>query len=69
MQNYHHSGHAKIIGIGRDVEGLRSNGTTFPMHLSGGRADTPTGQIYVGICHNLTDYKNALLKLHAAGRS
>lgn len=66
MQNYQQSGHAKIIGIGRDVEGLRSNGTTFPMHLSVGRADTPTGRIYVGICHDLTDYKNALLKLHTA---
>lgn len=66
VQNYNHSGHAKIIGIGRDVEGLRSNGTTFPMHLSVGRADTPSGRIYVGICHDLTDYKNALLKLHTA---
>jgi diguanylate cyclase (GGDEF)-like protein/PAS domain S-box-containing protein len=66
MQNYHHSGHAKIMGIGRDVEGLRSNGATFPMHLSVGCADTPTGRIYVGICHDLTDYKNALLKLHTA---
>jgi diguanylate cyclase (GGDEF)-like protein/PAS domain S-box-containing protein len=66
MSNYHNSGHAKIIGIGRDVEGLKSTGVVFPMHLSVGRADTPVGRLYIGICHDLTDYKNALSKLHIA---
>lgn len=66
MRNYQHSGNAKIIGIGRDVEGKKSNGSLFPMHLSVGRADTPEGRFYVGICHDLTDYKNALSKLHMA---
>jgi diguanylate cyclase (GGDEF)-like protein/PAS domain S-box-containing protein len=66
MQSYHQTGHAKIIGIGRDVEGLKSNGSIFPLHLSVGKADTPVGRLYVGICHDLSDYKNALLKLHAA---
>ena len=66
MHNYHHSGHAKVIGIGRDVEGLRKNGTQFPMHLSVGRTDTSIGRLYVGICHDLSDYKQALHKLHVA---
>jgi len=66
MHNYHHSGHAKVIGIGRDVEGLRKNGTQFPMHLSVGRTDTSIGRLYVGICHDLSDYKQALHKLYVA---
>lgn len=65
MQNYHNSGHAKVIGIGRDVEGLRRDGSIFPLHLSVGRADTPIGRFYIGICHDLSDYKNALVKLQA----
>lgn len=65
IQSYHHSGHAKVIGVGRDVEGLRSDGSTFPLHLSVGQADTPIGRFYIGICHDLSDYKNALVKLQA----
>lgn len=66
IQNYQNTGHAKIIGVGRDVEGLKSDGATFPLHLSVGKADTPAGRLYVGICHDLTDYKNALFQLHKA---
>lgn len=66
MHNYQQTGRAQIIGIGRDVEGLRRDGSIFPLHLSVGRTDTPSGRLYVGICHDLSDYKNALLKLHTA---
>lgn len=66
MANYHASGTRKIIGIGRDVEGKKRNGDVFPLHLSVGQAETPLGRMYIGICHDLTNYKNALLKLHSA---
>lgn len=66
MHNYHTTGQAKIINVGRDVEGLRIDGSVFPLHLTIGRADTPGGRMYVGICHDLSNYKNALLKLHIA---
>lgn len=57
MKNYRESGKAKIIGIGRDVEGQKSNGEIFPLHLSVGEAESPAGKLYIGICHDLTNYK------------
>ena len=34
LQYYKQTGDAKIIGIGREVEGLRSDGSVFPMDLA-----------------------------------
>lgn len=63
LANYNDGGDAQIIGKGRDVEGQRKNGTTFPMRLSVGEAKDKTGSMFIGICHDLTDYKDTLNKL------
>src|ERR1700730_307941 len=38
LQNFLQTGQRKIIGIGREVTGLRKDGSTFPMDLSVGEA-------------------------------
>ncbi len=58
LGNYHRTHHAKIIGIGREVEGQRKDGSTFPMNLSVGEAEQEGGSIFVGIIHDLTDRKH-----------
>ena len=58
LTNYHRTGAAKVIGIGREVSGLRKDGTTFPMDLSVGEAKQEDGaSIFVGVLHDLTSRK------------
>src|SRR5438552_262992 len=57
LDNFHQSGVRKIIGIGRQVVGQRSDGSTFPMDLSVGEAKQDGAAIFVGIIHDLTDRK------------
>jgi PAS domain S-box-containing protein len=45
---------AKIIGIGRDVQGLRRDGTTFPFHLSVGQITIEDERKFTGILHDLS---------------
>src|SRR5262245_47982920 len=55
----HHrlTGHKGIIGIGREVVGLRKDGTTFPIYLSVGEGSADGRTFYVGIVHDLTERK------------
>lgn len=49
----------RIIGIGRELTGLRSDGSQFPMHLSVGEAQVDGETIFVGIIYDLTEKKLA----------
>lgn len=66
IDRYIEGGQAKIIGIGRDVTGLRADGTVFPMHLSVGEAKQGNNHYFVGICHDLTSRHTILQKLSMA---
>jgi PAS domain S-box-containing protein len=55
MQNYLTSGHKKIIGIGREVTGLRKDGATFPVHVSVGEMILEGRRCFTGILHDLSD--------------
>lgn len=59
MRHHLDTGDKRIIGIGRDVEGLRADGTVFPLHLSVGRADLDGEAAFVAILHDQTRRKAA----------
>ena len=59
LGNYMATGERKIIGIGREVQGLRKDGELFPMHLGVSEVETPEEHFFVGIIHDLTA-ENAL---------
>jgi len=52
---YKTTGKRRIIGSGREVVGLRKDGTTFPMYLSVGEGRVSGQRIFVGIVHDLSD--------------
>src|SRR5258707_4216908 len=57
IANYLDTRKPKIIGIGREVVGLRADGSTFPMDLSVGEAKQEGGSIFVGIIRDITSRK------------
>jgi PAS domain S-box-containing protein len=63
VDNYVRGGKAKIIGIGREVMGLRRDGSTFPMHLAVGEMAHHGGRFFVGIVRDLTKEKETQAQL------
>jgi two-component system sensor kinase FixL len=47
----------RIIGIGRDVQGRRADGSVFPMHLSVGEIRHEGRSLFAGIIHDITRQK------------
>ena len=66
VKNFLQTGDRKIIGIGREVVGLRKDGSTFPMDLSVGKARQDGESIFVGIIHDLTGRKQTEQQLQQA---
>ena len=54
LSRYLATGRAKIIGIGREVQGRRKDGTTFPLHLSVGQITIDGERKFTGILHDLS---------------
>jgi len=57
LGNYMRTGKAKIIGIGREVIGLRKDGTHFPMELSVGEVRLAGERFFTGIVRDITERK------------
>ena len=66
LHRYRATGNKRIIGIGREVEGRRKDGTTFPMELSVGEARPGGKQVFVGIIRDITARKSAEQSLRIA---
>jgi two-component system sensor kinase FixL len=54
MSRYLATGEKKIIGIGREVKGLRRDGTTFPLRLSVGEMNVNGERKFTGIVADLS---------------
>lgn len=57
LDNYKRTGHAKIIGIGREVVGQRKDGSTFPMDLAVSQVKLHNRMIFAGFVRDITDRK------------
>jgi PAS domain S-box-containing protein len=57
MQTYMDTGQKRIIGTGREVEGRRSDGSVFPLHLSVGDTHLDGDRLFIAILHDLTHRK------------
>ncbi len=55
IDSYMSGGPAQVIGVGRQVEGQRSDGTVFPMHLSVGEFTEDGERFFVGIVRDLSE--------------
>jgi two-component system, LuxR family, sensor kinase FixL len=54
LARYLETGVQQIIGIGRQVTGVRRDGTAFPMHLSVGEVAIGRERTFTGIIHDLS---------------
>lgn len=62
LAGYLRSGQAKVIGIGREVVGLRKDGTHFPMDLAVSEVRLAARRIFTGFVRDITDRKRADLR-------
>ncbi len=63
LRNYQQTGEAKIIGIGRELEGLRADGSRFPLELSVSALTLAAGGFFTGIIRDISERKEAEAKL------
>jgi PAS domain S-box-containing protein len=57
IRNYHQTSRPKIIGIGREVEGRRKDGSTFPLDLSVAKVNLGHQVLYSGIVRDISERK------------
>ena len=55
ISNYLRTGEARIIGIGREVEARRSDGTVFPVDLAVSEVTLPGRRLFTAIIRDLTE--------------
>jgi PAS domain S-box-containing protein len=57
ISRYLDTGEARIIGIGREVTGLRKDGSTFPMDLAVSEFSVDGVRMFTGIMRNISERK------------
>lgn len=69
IERYLRTGEARIIGSGREVTGLRKDGTTFPLELAVAEMQGEDGLRFVGTIRDITGRKRAEEALLAAQKA
>ncbi len=64
LANYKRTREAKIIGIGKEVQGLRKDGSTFPLDLAVTEFQLDDQRYFVGIVRDISDKKRLESQLH-----
>jgi len=57
LQRYHDTGEKRVVDRTREVEGLRKDGTEFPLELHVGEAVLENETLFVGIIRDITERK------------
>lgn len=57
LHRYIETGERRIIGIGRDVVGMRKDGSIFPMHLAVSEAQVGDRRLFTGFIYDITQRK------------
>lgn len=66
IANYLSTGRGRVIGIGRDVQGRRRDGSTFPMELSVAEISTGEERLFAGVVRDVTERHRAQDELKEA---
>ena len=69
IANYLRTGEAKIIGTGREVEGRRKDGSTFPLELAVSAFPSDGQRCFTGVVRDITERRRAEEALRAADRA
>ena len=66
LQHYRETGQKRMIGVSREVQGRRKDGTVFPMDLSVGEVEHGGELAFVGIIRDITEQKESYQALAEA---
>lgn len=66
LARYKQTRQAHVIGVGAEAQGMRKDGTVFPLRISVGEVDTEEGRIYVGVLSDISARKSLEKSLREA---
>lgn len=68
LDNYHQTGHATVIGIGREAVGQHKDGSVFPIDLNVTEMSARGETIYIGTLRDIRERKQAEEELRLAAK-